>query len=44
MSNSNKRWPCLGDVPQAESMAKDLSKRFPLDTQVQSLWLAAIEA
>jgi len=33
-----------GDSAQAESLAKDLSKRFPLDTQVQSLWLPMIEA
>ncbi len=33
-----------GDVGQAESMAQDLNKRFPLDTQIQSLWLPAIRA
>jgi|HubBroStandDraft_2_1064218.scaffolds.fasta_scaffold00425_17 DNA-binding winged helix-turn-helix (wHTH) protein/tetratricopeptide (TPR) repeat protein len=33
-----------GDTARAESLAQDLSKRFPLDTQVQSLWLPAIEA
>jgi serine/threonine protein kinase/Tfp pilus assembly protein PilF len=32
-----------GDTARAESMARDLKKRFPLDTQVQSLWLPAIE-
>jgi serine/threonine protein kinase/tetratricopeptide (TPR) repeat protein len=31
-----------GDTVRAESMAQDLNKRFPLDTQVQSLWLPAI--
>ena len=31
-----------GDTARAESMAQDLSKRFPLDTQVQSIWLPAI--
>jgi len=31
-----------GDPPQAESLAQDLNKRFPLDTQMQSLWLPAI--
>jgi len=33
-----------GDTGQAESLADDLAKRFPLDTQVQSLWLPAIRA
>jgi eukaryotic-like serine/threonine-protein kinase len=33
-----------GEVPRAESLAQDLNKRFPLDTQVQSLWLPAIRA
>ncbi|HEY6303351.1 MAG TPA: winged helix-turn-helix domain-containing protein [Terriglobales bacterium] len=33
-----------GDVKRAESLAQDLEKRFPLDTQMQSLWLPAIQA
>ena len=33
-----------GDTARAELMAQDLRKRFPLDTQVQSLWLPAIQA
>ena len=33
-----------GDAAQAESLAKDLNQRFPLDTQIQSLWLPAIHA
>ena len=33
-----------GDVKEAESLAQDLNDRFPLDTQVQSLWLPAIHA
>jgi len=33
-----------GDSARAESLAQDLGKRFPLDTQMQSLWLPAIEA
>ena len=33
-----------GDTPPAESLAEDLNKRFPLDTQMQSLWLPAIRA
>ena len=31
-----------GDAARAESLAQDLNKRFPLDTQMQSLWLPAI--
>jgi serine/threonine protein kinase/tetratricopeptide (TPR) repeat protein len=33
-----------GDTAQAESLAQDLGKRFPLDTQMQSLWLPVIRA
>ena len=33
-----------GDTVRAESLAQSLEKRFPLDTQMQSLWLPAIEA
>jgi eukaryotic-like serine/threonine-protein kinase len=33
-----------GDATRAESLAQDLSRQFPLDTQVQSLWLPAIHA
>jgi serine/threonine protein kinase/tetratricopeptide (TPR) repeat protein len=33
-----------GDTARADSMAQDLRKRFPLDTQMQSLWLPAIQA
>jgi serine/threonine protein kinase/tetratricopeptide (TPR) repeat protein len=32
-----------GDTPRAEWLAQDLEKRFPLDTQMQSLWLPAIQ-
>jgi len=32
-----------GDTARAESLAQDLGKRYPLDTQMQSLWLPAIE-
>jgi serine/threonine protein kinase/tetratricopeptide (TPR) repeat protein len=31
-----------GDAARAESLAHDLGKRFPLDTQMQSLWLPTI--
>jgi serine/threonine protein kinase/tetratricopeptide (TPR) repeat protein len=33
-----------GDSARAESLAQELNKRFPLDTQIQSLWLPAIRA
>jgi serine/threonine protein kinase/tetratricopeptide (TPR) repeat protein len=33
-----------GDGVRAESLAHDMNKRFPLDTQMQSLWLPAIRA
>ncbi len=33
-----------GDRARAESLARDLEKRFPLDTQMQTLWLPAIRA
>jgi tetratricopeptide (TPR) repeat protein len=33
-----------GDTARAESLAQDLEKRYPLDTQTQSLWLPAIQA
>jgi len=34
----------VGDIARAESLAQDLDKRFPLHTQVQSLWLPTIDA
>ena len=33
-----------GDMGRAESLAQNLNKRYPLDTQMQSLWLPAIRA
>ena len=33
-----------GATARAESLAKDLNRRLPLDTQMQSLWLPAIRA
>ena len=33
-----------GDTARAESLAQDLEKRYPVDTQMQSLWLPAIQA
>jgi len=34
----------VGDTDRAESMARSLNQGFPLDTQIQSLWLPAIQA
>jgi eukaryotic-like serine/threonine-protein kinase len=31
-----------GDAARAESLAQDVNTRYPLDTQIQSLWLPAI--
>jgi tetratricopeptide (TPR) repeat protein len=33
-----------GDTARAQSLEHDLNKRFPLNTQIQSLWLPAIRA
>jgi eukaryotic-like serine/threonine-protein kinase len=33
-----------GEPARAESLAQDLNKRYSLDTQMQSLWLPAIQA
>jgi serine/threonine protein kinase len=33
-----------GDTRRAESLAQDLGKHFPVDTQMQALWLPAIQA
>jgi hypothetical protein len=33
-----------GDTASAESAAEDLEKRYPLDTQMQTLWLPTIRA
>jgi eukaryotic-like serine/threonine-protein kinase len=33
-----------GDSARTESLAQDLGKRFPPDTQMESLWLPAIQA
>jgi eukaryotic-like serine/threonine-protein kinase len=33
----------VGETERAESLAQDLEKRFPLDTQMRSLWLPAIQ-
>jgi len=33
-----------GEPARAKSLAEDLNKRYPLDTQIQSLWLPSIHA
>ena len=33
-----------GDASSAQSLSKDLGKRWPVDTQMQSVWLPTIEA
>jgi eukaryotic-like serine/threonine-protein kinase len=33
-----------GDTARAQSLTRDLTKRYPFDTQMQSLWLPAIHA
>jgi tetratricopeptide (TPR) repeat protein len=33
-----------GDAARAQSLAQELNQRYPLDTQMQSLWLPAINA
>lgn len=33
----------VGDRMRAETLAQDLAKRFPLDSQMQSLWLPVIQ-
>ena len=34
----------VGDTARAETIAQDLAKRYPLGTQMQHLWLPAIQA
>ena len=43
-SESALAFAMAGEGAKAESLAQDLGKRFPLDTQMQSLWLPAIRA
>jgi eukaryotic-like serine/threonine-protein kinase len=33
-----------GDTARAESMAQDLNRKYPQDTQMQALWLPALQA
>jgi tetratricopeptide (TPR) repeat protein len=43
-SESALAFAMVGDTARTESLAQDLAKRFPLDTQMQALWLPAIRA
>ena len=43
-SEATLAFAMVADTARAESLAQDLGKRFPLDTQMQSLWLPAIQA
>ena len=43
-SESALAFAMTGDTARAESLAQDLGRRLPLDTQMQSLWLPAIQA
>ena len=43
-SDSALAFAMTGDTARAESLAQDLGRRFPVDTQMQSLWLPAIQA
>jgi hypothetical protein len=43
-SEAGLAFALAGDSARAESLAQDLGKRFPLNTQMQSLWLPAIHA
>jgi serine/threonine protein kinase/tetratricopeptide (TPR) repeat protein len=42
-SEATLAFAMAGDTTRAESLAQDLGKRFPLDTQMQSLWLPLIQ-
>jgi predicted Zn-dependent protease len=43
-SEAGLAFAMAGDMARAESLAQDLGKRYPLATQMQSLWLPAIQA
>jgi tetratricopeptide (TPR) repeat protein len=43
-SEAGLAFAMAGDMARAEALAEDLAKRYPLDTQMQSLWLPAIQA
>ena len=44
LSKPRSRLPWPRRMAELESSAEELDKRYPLDTQVQSLWLPAIRA
>ena len=44
MAEAALAFAMANDNARAESLEQDLNKRFPLDTQMQSLWLPAIRA
>jgi eukaryotic-like serine/threonine-protein kinase len=43
-SEAGLAFAMAGDTARAEASVQDLGKRFPLDTQMHSLWLPAIQA
>jgi eukaryotic-like serine/threonine-protein kinase len=43
-SEAGLAYALAGDAVRAESLARDLGKRLPLDTQMQSMWLPTIQA
>jgi len=42
-SESALAFAMAGNTARAEALGRDLGKRFPVDTQMQSLWLPAIQ-
>jgi DNA-binding winged helix-turn-helix (wHTH) protein/tetratricopeptide (TPR) repeat protein len=42
MAESALAYAMVGDVMRAQSLTQDLANRFPLNTQMQSIWLPAI--
>ena len=42
-AESSLAFAMAGQTARAESLAQELGKRFPLDTQMRSLWLPAIQ-
>jgi eukaryotic-like serine/threonine-protein kinase len=43
-SEAGLAYALAGDAVRAESLARELGKQLPLDTQMQSLWLPTIQA
>jgi len=44
MTTAALAFAIAGETPRAEFLARDLEKRFPVDTLVQSIWLPTIQA